>query len=248
MKNKQIVEGLLLKKQPRNLALRVVLKLLEEFQPNPDDIIECAFKKVLNRSVIQCLDQFEIANAIRASVIAYPEHADYMSSILVSAYYHNARNTADMYKERRIREGFLLGMLESVVMMQEHYEDQGRNEHKKFQRSWLPVVYQLAFTDGTNWEVKDKRMAGRISNAIAKMARGYGGQRDVRIGQFVSMVKALNANQQIFVGGWQHDTARNFVHGLFNCSYVQDQISMLCGKYPYSKEYDQWKIPEALLS
>ncbi len=186
------------------------------------------------------MNQFQIADAIRASVVAYPEYSCRMVENLRDFLFPIIRDLHDMYKEREIREGFLLGVLESVILMEKYHENGGQNPDVRFQKAFPLVVFKLVFDDGTNWDIKNKKMSGRISSAVGQICKGYGYNRKMRIGQISGIAKAMHRARNRFSGGWHHDIAKDFTFGLLGCDFVQDQLRILCERY--RDEFKEWEF------
>jgi hypothetical protein len=248
MQYRKIVEGLLFNK---SRATREAFLELNVGCPDPQhkiNVLGCCYQEIFFGDIVPRLNQFEIADVIRASCIAYTEYADYLcEEVLIESCRFHSR-AGDQYQQREVTEGFLLGLLESVVIMQENHEQQGMNEQKHFQRVWPTVAYRLLFEDCTNWEIRDKKMAGRFASAIGEIGKGFNYQREVRHKQLVAWVRAAQLSTKRFRSGWHNEIAKKFAFTLFGFEGVRDELSMLVEHHKDLTDSQEFDIPKNLLA
>jgi hypothetical protein len=117
MKNHEIVASLLLP-QETSQQLRKAFEFLCQ-EKNDAASAKAAFERALGPEILGKIKPLEIATLIKACAIAYPEHADRLCPLIEPAIRPARRK--DMYEDREVFEGCVLGFLEMVVWMQENF-------------------------------------------------------------------------------------------------------------------------------
>ncbi len=205
---------------------------------------EEAVVSLLRSERVLDLNQCQLVALIKCALIAFPESMKLLSAAMLEAVELSPRwrkhGKAFMYKERELRESLLLGLLESVNLIEEDYE--------AFQNHWPSIVYQLLFDDGSNWGIRDSSIAKRFSMAIKTLGEGLPLNRNLRISQLVGLVFAARGSNERFRGGWHHDICQHLVDALFDTEvvrgslpkkelFVQDQLKYLMDYFSLRTEF-----------
>lgn len=185
------------------------------------------YHKSLHPSVFADLNELQIANVVKSTIVIQPKNAHEVIAYLERALSDCCRGIVDMYKVRACSEGFLLGLIEGANLLEKQYENEGKNPHNDFQRLLPIVFYRLLFKDGSNWEIRKKSVARRFERAIHSFCKGYAFDRYSRIIQVVAIGKAALKTLRRFRGGWHHEICAYLSRGLLDSWFVQDRLDLL---------------------